>query len=94
MCNSADLAGKDATHCVAGYHDGYYSTSVSRIGSSSIASTHHTAAYWTGYNQGKLDRQNGTPETPLDMCQSADLTGMNADHCVAGYNDGYNVITP
>jgi hypothetical protein len=28
------------------------------------------------------------------MCQSADLTGINADHCVAGYNDGNNGITP
>jgi hypothetical protein len=29
----------------------------------------HTSAYWTGYNQGKLDRQNGTNEPPHGYVQ-------------------------
>jgi hypothetical protein len=55
----------------------------------------HTAAYWEGYNQGKRDREvNHVYEPPADMCASADLTGKDADHCIAGYNDGWNGVQP
>jgi hypothetical protein len=55
---------------------------------------HHTTAYWTGFKQGVLDKQHNSPETPIDMCNSADLAGKDALHCVAGYNDGLNGIRP
>jgi hypothetical protein len=55
----------------------------------------HTSAYWTGFNQGKLDRKIGIPETQVDMCQSSDLAGgKDLEHCVIGYLDGLNGRAP
>jgi hypothetical protein len=55
---------------------------------------HHTSAYWIGFGQGKIDRENNTPETPIDMCNSSDLAGIDALHCVVGYLDGLNGRSP
>lgn len=54
----------------------------------------HTAAYWSGFNQEKRDLQNGGPEPPTDMCQSADFAGKDLDNCIAGANDAINGISP
>jgi hypothetical protein len=55
----------------------------------------HTSAYWIGFNQGKLDRKIGIPETPVDMCQSSDVAGgKDLEHCIIGYLDGLNGRSP
>ncbi len=55
----------------------------------------HTSAYWTGFNQGVLDRAHNAPETPVDMCQSSDIAGgKDLQHCIIGYLDGLNGRSP
>ena len=86
------------TSCPSGHSDnfcgGWAAGATSSSASSSSISTSHTAAYWAGFNQGKLDREHGTPEPAMDMCDSADFHGIDHDHCVVGYLDGLDGRSP
>jgi hypothetical protein len=77
----------DAT---GGNSGGSTSSSSSSSSSTSAGTQHHTAAYETGYLYGAEDR--GGEYHALDQCQASDYTGKDLEHCIAGYNDGFNGV--
>lgn len=50
---------------------------------------HHTAAYNAGHELGVQDAKLGNGNFGNDACDSSDFQGIDHDHCIIGYNDGF-----
>jgi hypothetical protein len=98
-CNNGQIApGSHTQDYMNGFNQGLADCNKnSRSGSSSSNPNlvlAHTAAYNAGFTQGLRDKNvNHSHETPSDMCASADYTGIELQHCIVGYNDGYNSVS-